>query len=161
MIEIIENTLRSNGMRCIKIIHSRDVKVRPSLVVPKYIQEHCPWMVNGSQVEDLGIMQATFEYPVMEPVRLGKPWKQFFFVHKVYGVGIRDCVRLGVEAWAFGAKQEADLAFVRKLPKGVEDGAMINLGAIYRAPTSGEACKEIHLFEAEWMMTDCVAVTVS
>ena len=109
--------------------------------VPHYVIEHFPKLIQADfKTPELVVVR----FPALNPFqfRLGENWKEFFVVHRAYGTGVRDCVRLGVDAWNYVKRQPVN-GFVRKLPSGVEPGYEVN---------------GVHLFEAEWMPVDCVAV---
>lgn len=145
MVKILSDRVK-NGVREIVFWHTADDEPKLEKCGINYLLKLCPWVISvraGAAKE--GGRETIVSFPVMNlvNVRYCDMWKPFFFVHADYGTGIRDCVRLGVDAWRSAGMGVPELAFVSKLPKGVESGVEVS------------GC---YLFEAEWMMAGCVAV---
>lgn len=142
--EVILNQVREDGMRTIRVRH--EGKLRLGRYVPAYLTPS-PALPQISLREYLGEGGKVTEimYPVLSvvQVKLEAGWRELFMVHRVWGTGLRDCIRLGVDAWRAGAKREPGQAFVRRLPAGVESGS--------------ELCGCL-VFEADWMPEKVVAV---
>ena len=149
MIELVDVCISEFGEKKMKIISSADVEVKLLHFVPKYLLKYAPKTIRAEQILDMNLRIVTTEimHPLLEPVsfHIGSSLKKYFVVHRHFGSRISECVRVGVDGWTFGTKQAAELAFVRKLPSGVESGV--------------EVCG-CRLFEAEWMIPGCVAVGV-
>ncbi len=155
MIDIVENVFKDDGVKFMKILSSGNENINLKNYVPFYLIKHAPKMIHVEQILDFKLMKIITEisWPVLGPVdieRLGT--RRYFFVHRYYGSRISECVRIGADGWNFGrgvnadgVRQKAELAFVRKLPAGIENGVDVY------------GCR---LFEAEWMMPGCVAVGV-
>lgn len=147
--DVILNQVREDGMRVIRVRHVGALRL--GRYVPAYLTRtpsgaarHLPQISLREYLEE-GLTVTEIEYPVINvvQVRLGTGWRELFMVHRVWGTGLRDCVRLGVEAWLAGAKRMPGMAFVRRLPAGVESGT--------------ELCG-CPVFEADWMPEKVVAV---
>lgn len=112
----------------------------PLAVVPRYCVDYAEVTAVPGAVD-----QVSVKWPVFGPVDFGGTGYRvrYFMVHRVYGIGLRDCVRLAAEGWLVGARQMAQYGYVRKLPTGVEAGFEVD---------------GVMLFEADWVMRDCVAV---
>lgn len=162
MIKIVENKIDEVGEKRIKILSSADVELNLLKFVPVYLVRCAPKMIHVEQVLDMKLRTVTTEicHPVLEPVSFVVPssklqvsgLRKLFVVHRYFGSRMSECVRIGVDGWNFGRgvnaegrRQKAELAFVRKLPAGIENGV--------------EVCG-CHLFEAEWMIPGCIAVGV-
>lgn len=143
MIKMICNELQTDGWMRMIFIHSADKEPRLERLGVRYLLRKCPQVfVVRSRAAEVGGRETLVTFPACNvvQVRLNGGWRPFFVVHRSYGTGVRDCVRIGVEAWRSVGEMSA---FVKTLPKGVESG------------TELDGC---HLFEAEWMMPGVVAV---
>lgn len=137
---ILKNILRSDAYKYLLIEKTADEVVDVCRYVPHYIRRHFPELVSVD-VKPV-FVEIYFPYMGAAQIRMSQAWKEFFVVHRLYGTGIRDCVRLGMAAWAH-VKRTPEHAFVRRLPGGVENGVEAH---------------GVPLFQAEWMMLDAVAV---
>lgn len=135
---VIKRVLRNDGY--LYLLLEAGGAIRLERLVPHYLIRRFPELIHVNE----GGREVEVVYPFMGSAqfKLGRTWREFFVTHRLYGETVRDCVRLGVEAWRFVRKEPAG-AFIARLPGGVEDGTEV----------SG-----IHLFAAEWMVLDCVAV---
>lgn len=141
MSNLLGMMLFENGYKVLRIGCKPDETIFLRKYVPHYVIEHFPKLIEVEvKAPDLVVVR----FPALNPFqfRLGGGWKELFVVHRVYGTGVRDCVRLGIEAWSYVKRQPVN-AFVQKLPVGVEPGVEVN---------------GVHLFEAEWMCANAVAV---
>jgi hypothetical protein len=149
MMKMVQNNLQSDGWMNIIFQHSADVEPRLERLGVAYLLRTCPQVfVVRSRAGDAGGRETMIQFPACNvvQVRLTGGWRPFFFVHRSYGTGVRDCARIGVEAWERARRNDEGgmmNAFVKTLPKGAESGAELG------------GC---HLFEAEWMMPGVVAV---
>lgn len=148
--KMLVNELRSDGEMQMIFRHFADETVCLERYGLAPILRTVPQVILvGSRALQEGGRETLVKFPAFNFVhfRLGNGWKSFFVVHRSYGTGVRDCVRLAMEAWdRVSATRDQGFgmnAFVWRLPKGAENGVEIN-GA--------------HLFEAEWMPSNCVAV---
>lgn len=140
MITIAKNFISRDGYRCVLLKHEKGETIYLRKVVPHYIVESFPEVISVNEGD--GWTEVFFPWMGGTQVKIGNGWKEFFVVHRIYGAGVRDCVRLGVEAWKHRGKAAGN-AFIFRLPAGVEDGVEV---------------QGVHLFEAEWVMRDVVAV---
>ena len=135
--KILVNEVMVDGFR--RVVVGCD-GLSPLAVVPRYC-------VDRAEVEVVPGAAGQFEvrWPVLGPVDFGGEGYRlrYFMVHRVYGVGVRDCVRLAVDGWRVGTREDALYGYVRQLPRGVENGFEVD---------------GVMLFEADWMLRDCVAV---
>jgi len=137
---LVKNILMRDAYKYLLIERKADEVIFLRRYVPGYIIEHFPEVISVTEGE--AFIEVYFPFMGAAQFKVGDGWKEFFVVHRLYGTGIRDCVRLGADAWAY-VKRTPEHAFVKVLPKGVESGVEVN---------------GIHLFQAEWMMRDAVAV---
>lgn len=161
MCELISKQLLHDGLMSLMFRHDEDNAPKLEYHLPYFVLRKFANQVQVRQIRDGEILRTDVLYPYlgMCQVRLVGGWREFIFIHRVYGTGVRDCVRLGVEAWGratpsalrasppneerhLGEKKELS-AFVRMLPSGVESGTEV-FG--------------VHLFAAEWMCANAVAV---
>lgn len=140
MTKLLGSMLRSDGYKALRIGREPGEVVYLRKYVPHFVIENFSELIQVTEAEEWVVVC----FPAINAFqfRQGKVWRELFVVHRAYGSGVRDCARLGMEAWRFVGK-EAVNAFVRKLPNGVENGIEVD---------------GVHLFEAEWMCTDAVAV---
>lgn len=153
MLKMVQNEVLRDGLHVMKFHHSADDLPRLERYGVAYLLKRFPNVFSvRSAALDSGGRETLVTFPAcnMVWVRLGGGWRRFFFVHRVYGTGVRDCVRLGLEAWRFVDAERLAVegcdslaAFVEVLPRSVENGV--------------EVCG-LHLFEEEWMPSNCVAV---
>lgn len=152
MCELMSKQLLRDGMMALVFRHDEVNAPKLERHLPRAVLRQFAGLVVVRQFLDGQGLRTDVLYPVlnMVQVRLVGGWREFVFIHRVYGTGVRDCVRLGVEAWGIaegrGRKAEGGLdlnAFVQKLPNGVESGTEV-FG--------------VHLFAAEWMCANAVAV---
>jgi len=148
MIKVVENILRDDGMKFVKVVSSLDVKIPLGKFVPGYLVKYVPHYIHAAQAvnDELGIMTTVFEFPMLGPVDVVQgdgELKKFFVVHRRYGRSVSDCVRIGMDGWLHGTGYHAQFGYVRSLPSGVE---------------CGREAFGVMVFEAEWMLSDCVAV---
>lgn len=147
MIELIENILRDDGYKFLKFLSVPGDVIRLERFVPRYLLLRVPHYFEVDECVDdvLGVVSTEVLFPVCGPVDVtgadGRV-RKFFFVHRLYGRSVSDCVRLGVEACGV-AGREVRHGFVRSLPAGVEDGR-VAFG--------------VSVHSAEWMAESCVAV---
>ena len=149
MVKMLINKLRSDGDMDMIFRHFANETVRLERYGLAPLLRAAPHMVvAGTRAVDVGGRETYVTFPAFNAVqfRLGGGWRPFFVVHRHYGTGIRDCVRLGLEAWskAKNVRNEKIIsAYVLSLPSGVESGVEV---------------QGVHLFEAEWMCANAVAV---
>ena len=141
--KLIKNVVSEKGIRqvVVNVLGGEDVRVE--MFVPRYLLD---WAQVQAMPAAEGGRSVAISWPVMGPqdVLIADDVRRtYFMVNKVYGIGVRECVRVAVEGWRVGTKSEAQYAFVRRLPPGVTDGF----------ETQG-----VLLFEADWMLLNCVAV---
>lgn len=176
MVKMLMNELRSDGEMQMIFGHFADEVVRLERYVPAPILRGAAHFVDvRSRALDRGGRETMVTFPALNAVqfRLGGGWRTFFVVHRNYGTGVRDCVRLGLEAWRFvgGGQLAVDggemlSAFVWRLPRGAENGVEItppthSMGtspAPLQTKNMFGEWGSVHLFEAEWMPANCVAV---
>lgn len=140
--KLIKNVVSEKGIRQVVVNALGGEDVRVEMFVPRYLLDWA--QVQSTLLE--GGRSVAISWPVMGPqdVYVADGLRRtYFMVNKVYGSGVRECTRLAVEGWRVGTKSEAQYAFVRRLPPGVTDGF----------ETQG-----VLLFEADWMLLNCVAV---
>lgn len=148
MKKIIEDVVMPDGMKQIKILHSPDVDVRLIGLVPLYLLRKALHVVEVEWSLDLKArtVETVVRFPVCGPVDMfssdGKSTR-CFVVHRRYGKKISDCLRLAVDGWTRGTRQAPQHGYVLQLPAGVEAGVMVH---------------GVDVYEAEWMLKDCVAV---
>ena len=140
MMNLVKNILMRDAYKHLLIERKADEVVFLRKYVPHYIIDHFPEVISVTEGE--AFIEVHFPYMGAAQFRVGDAWKEFFVVHRLYGTGIRDCVRLGMAAWAH-VNRIPKHAFVLRLPGGVENGVEEH---------------GIPLFQAEWMMLDAVAV---
>ena len=161
MVKMVLNEVLRDGMQVLKFHHSADDLPRLERYGFNYLLRSCPQVfdVTGEAHADGGRVTVV-KFPVCNvvQVRMAAGWREFFMVHKVYGTGVRDCVRLGLEAW------ECAPSALRASPPNEErhlgEKAMMSADG-FRMPRGVESGVEVsgcHLFEAEWMMPNVVAV---
>ena len=139
MAELLCNVVLQNGMMRLAWRGAEDA-IRLERYVSRVVLERFPQVVQVTHAAD---DEHVVSLPVFGVVwvKLGG-WREAFAVHQMYGSGMRDCIRLGVEAWSHARRLPA-YAFVRKLPRGVE---------------FGDAVHGVGLFEAEWMFDRAVLI---
>ena len=146
MCELISKRLLHDGMMSLMFRHDEMSAPKLERHLPHFVLRKFSGYVQVKQIHDGEILRTDVLYPYlgMCQVRLEGGWREFIVIHRIYGKGLSDCVRLGVEAWGKAKNAGVEIrAFVKVLPKGVESGVEVN---------------GIHLFQAEWMMRDAVAV---
>lgn len=165
---VLLNQVREDGMRMIRVRHEGRLRLGryvPACLFaltsyPSGAVHHLPnvslreFSENGSKVTEI-------EYPVINAMRVkvGNGWRELFMVHRVWGTGLRDCIRLGVDAWMTAVKRTPGSAFVRRLPEGVESGTPIPVPSpIWEDRQNGGRELELLVFEADWMPEKVVAV---
>lgn len=144
--EVILNQVREDGMRTIRVRHEGKLRLGryvPAYLTPSAASRHLPQMREIAEFGGGRVTEITYPILGVVMVKVGKGWRELFMVHRAWGTGLRDCIRLGVDAWRAGAKREPGQAFVRRLPAGVESGS--------------ELCGCL-VFEADWMPEKVVAV---
>lgn len=147
--EVILNQMREDGMRAIRVRHEGTLRL--GRYVPAYLTtptpsgalRHLPQMREIAEFGGGRVTEITYPVLGVVMVKVGRGWRELFMVHRVWGTGLRDCIRLGVDAWMTAAKRTPGSAFVRRLPEGVESGVEL-LGCL--------------VFEADWMPEKVVAV---
>lgn len=164
--EVILNQVREDGMRMIRVRH--EGALRLGRYVPAYLTtpstpsgatRHLPQMREIAEFGGGRVTEITYPILGVVMVKVGNGWRELFFVHRVYGTGLRDCIRLGVDAWMTAAKRTPGTAFVRRLPEGVESGTPIPVPSpILEGRQNGGRELELLVFEAEWMPEKVVAV---
>ncbi len=144
MVKIAYKKLLRDGKMLLSFRHAENDLPKVEHYIPRFVLLQFLETVEVRQFLDGHGLRTDVLYPVlnMVQIRLHGGWREFMFVHRMYGVGVRDCARIGIDAWHF-VKRSADNAFVQKLPSGVESGVEVH---------------GVHLFEAEWMCANAVAV---
>lgn len=145
MRKVLENVLKVDGTKRVKLSCSLDEKIPLGVYVPDYVLRCASHLVDARQGVVDGSLVTELEYPVLGPVQILQGdgmWRMFFVVHRHYGRGVSDCIRVAVDGMQ-RLKRDAQFAYVRNYPSGIEIG------------------KEAHgvmLFEADWMLENCIAV---
>jgi hypothetical protein len=139
-VDVLKNYVDADGMRRLRLLGAeQDVRLQD--YVSHQVLRRFPQVVEVAEVEP-NVWDVSVPVFGVTWVRLYRVWREVFMVHQVYGTGMRDCVRLGVEAW-LQAQRQPRYAVVNRLPRGVEAGTEV---------------QGVLVFEAEWMTARAVAV---